>query len=124
MRRASVAVVIACYAAAGVFAQPLPVIGLITEYKETSSTEAVAAMQTELDTIMEPLGADVQWHPARSPVTFETRAVTILVRFLGACRPTSGTSPTFVTGALAHTYWVDGHFQPIIDVNCARISEY
>src|SRR5947207_979070 len=102
MQRASVPVVIACYAAAGVFAQSLPVIGLITEYKESGSTEAIDAMQEELDTIMEPLGADVQWHPARHPVTFETRTITVLVRFMGACRPASGNSPTYVTGALAH----------------------
>ena len=96
-------------------------VAVYTEYEHTSSDAVRSGLESEVGSILSPLGFDVRWRDASRAGT-EVWADLAMIRFHGDCDPRSKTYPLFAPGPLGWTQITDGIIQPFADINCDRIG--
>lgn len=100
---------------------PAAPTGVYVEFEHPSRGGLSSTLQNEVESILSPLGFDVQWRDAEVAGS-EAWADLALVKFQGHCDLDGGPYPDFVPGPLGWTHVSDGRIQPFAGIDCDRIG--
>jgi hypothetical protein len=98
-------------------------VALYTDFQHAPDPEVVAALETEVDSILSPLGLPLDWRPINGARAREVSLEVAVISFHGNCDPHQG-APVFQPGGLGWTHMSDGQIIPFTDVDCDRIRGF
>ena len=96
-------------------------VGVYAEYVQPLSAKVRTGMQREVNSILSPLGFDIQWRDAAAGGN-EVWADLALIQFQGDCNPQNKVYSLFSPGPLGWTRITDGIIQPFAFIDCDRIG--
>ena len=99
-------------------------VAVLAGFDATPAPGVLEAMQTELRSLFTPAGLSLEWYALEAPAFLGRPDAVVAVRFTGACRWDWVSPPLPVAGVLAWTARIDGQLQPLVTVDCARISAF
>jgi hypothetical protein len=96
-------------------------VAVYAEYAQPLSAKVRTGMQMEVNSILSPLGFDIQWRDAAAGGK-EVWADLALIQFQGDCDPQNKVYSFFSPGPLGWTRITDGIIQPFAFIDCDRIG--
>jgi len=98
-----------------------PPITIYTSYQHDLSDPVEKAMQSELASIMEPVGIQLEWRSLEAPNESRVAAEIVVVTFHGKCDAQSATLSQPESNGLGWTHLTDGEILPFAEVDCDRV---
>jgi hypothetical protein len=96
-------------------------VALFARYEHPIPEPVNAALQAELDDIMEPTGFQFLWRELPKSTGREVHRELVVISFKGTCEFQEGFERAHGGGALGWTHTSGGDLLPFIDVECGRI---
>jgi hypothetical protein len=90
------------------------------EAESSTDSDALDAMQNELDEVFRPAGIRFESRLADELTRSESFATVAVVHFKGSCGVNGGTA-AFLPGPLGWAHATDGEILPFIGVDCSRV---
>jgi hypothetical protein len=103
---------------------PVATITLYTHFQQDPPEAVLEAIQTELESIMSPMGLHFRWRDLSAASGSEVSIELAVVNFKGECEVTSRGPHIPRPGALGWTHVSDGSILPFGDVDCDRIGSF
>ncbi len=97
-------------------------IALFTQFQEEPSAAIREALQSELETIMNPVGLHFDWRSLNDGDNTATELV--VVTFKGRCDVRGMQPLTVMPGALGWTHVSDGLVLPFSEVDCSAVRDF
>lgn len=99
-------------------------IALYTQFQNEPPQVILDAMQTELDSIMAPMGLEFDWRNVHTSNGNQVSVELAVINFKGRC-DTAGLVPHDINpGALGWTHISDGAILPFADVDCDAVRSF
>jgi len=100
-------------------------IALYVDFQHQPPAEVVEALQQEVEVIMAPMGAEIEWRSLKAASGGEVSTQLAVVKFLGRCEAIGFAAPHAVKpGALGWTHVSDGFILPFSDIDCDGIRQF
>jgi len=100
-------------------------IALYVEFQHEPPAAVLQAIEQEVDAIMAPMGAELEWRWLKSVTGSEVSTELAVIKFMGRCETGAGfPMHTFKTGALGWTHVSDGAILPFSDIDCDGIRDF
>ena len=104
-------------------APPVP-ITLYTQFQQEPPQAVLEALQSELESIMAPIGLQFEWRNLNRPHSTEPSVELAVVTVKGRC-DTGGLVPkSKVEGALGLTHMSDGQILPFAEISCDKVRSF
>jgi hypothetical protein len=122
--------VLLCLAVGAVAAQGEPkvaapaVITLYTQFQVEPPAAVLEGLQSEVDSIMEPIGLHFEWRNLDGSRGDEVTAELAVVTVKGRCDVAGLGMRSKVEGALGFTHISDGQILPFAELNCDRLRNF
>jgi len=98
-------------------------VALYTQYLQEPPAAVVQALQDEVELIMAPMAANLEWRPLDQVKGNEVSSRLAVVKFLGGCVAEGPATPA-AKGALGWTHLSEGAIIPFCDIDCSGIRHY
>ena len=99
-------------------------VTLYHKFQVDPPAAVMAALQDELEVIMDPIGIRFDWRSLNAVRGNEVSVELAVITFKGRCDATGLTFHSVNPGALGWTHVSDGVILPFADVDCDRIREF
>ena len=99
-------------------------VAVFTRFQHQPAEPVPAAIDQEVDRIMEPLGFPLSWRSLDGIRGNEVATSLAVVTFRGSCESTGLLQPGRLTGALGFTHVSDGVVIPFTDIDCDGIRAF
>lgn len=103
-------------------AHAAPAVTLVLQFDQVYSTRSLAAMKSEVASIVRESGIKVDWRLLSDVRPTDSFEGLVVVRFRGACVVQRPASMLDERGYYAFTYVTDGDVQPFSEVECDKIA--
>jgi len=100
------------------------VVAVYRSFEIPPSSAALASLEREVSSILEPLGLEVVWRSIDSPERTVVSQRLIVANFTGRCDARGLPTTNFRSGQLGRTHITDGKILPFVDVHCDHIRGY
>jgi hypothetical protein len=104
--------------------EPLAPIALYSEFRQQPPAAVRAALGSELESIMAPLGLRFEWRDLHGPQLGEPAVELAVVSFKGRCDVSGLVGRASAPGPLGWTHISDGSILPFSDVDCDGIRAF
>jgi hypothetical protein len=99
-----------------------PVVTIYTQFQELPDPTVIKHLQAEVQSILLPVGVQLEWRSLDDPRASEPVAELVVVKFKGRCSAAvSLPGGRIHSGALGWTHVSDGDLLPFSDIDCDRI---
>jgi hypothetical protein len=102
---------------------PVAPIAILTQFQEEPSSLIRNSLQSELDSIMHPIGLHFNWHNLNAAMNTPALEL-VVVNFKGHCDLDRLQPVSVVPGALGWTYVTNGAVLPFSDVDCDAVRGF
>lgn len=99
-------------------------VAVFIRFQRPPADPVPAAIEKEVDRIMEPLGFPLAWKPLDGVHGNDIAASLAVVTFRGSCDATHLLNPGRFTGTLGFTHVSDGVVIPFTDIDCDSIRRF
>jgi len=100
-------------------------IALYIEFQHEPPAAVLQAIEQEVEAIMAPMGAELEWRSLKSVTGNEVSTELAVIKFMGRCETVAGfPTHTFKAGPLGWTHVSDGTILPFSDIDCDGIREF
>ena len=124
MKLMSVALLLAASPAFGGQGATLAPIALYAQFEQKPPADVLSAMQTELASIMAPMGLRFSWRDLSAARSSEVSVELAVVTFKGACDASHLSVRGFHATALGWTHVSDGTILPFADIDCEGVRAF
>ncbi len=100
---------------------PMAPIALYSEFREEPPTAVRTALDSELETIMTPLGLRFEWRDLHAQEMGEPAVELAVISFKGRCNVSGLVHRAATPGPLGWTHISDGSILPFSDIDCDGI---
>jgi len=99
-------------------------IAVYTQFQHQPPAGVVTSLEHEVETILAPLGFELQWRSLDAVHGNEVSQQLAVVKFKGTCDAQSFPVIPFHSGGLGWTHVSDGEILPFMDVDCDHIRGF
>lgn len=96
---------------------------IYTEFRTAPPQAVEASLESEVSSLVSPIGLDVEWRSLAVPRYGEASAALVVVTFTGRCDADRLQPHRATGGALAWTHISDGVILPFVDIDCDRLHD-
>jgi hypothetical protein len=96
---------------------------IYTEFRNEPAPAIESSLESELSTLVAPIGLAVEWRSLAAPRYGEASAALVVVTFTGRCEAVRLEPHRATNGPLAWTHISDGVILPFVDVDCDRLHD-